>query len=162
MGSFIIDSIGFSATHAMVAILHDQPNFYVTHGSKNFKEGGMIGVNNLSVADFVSQMLEVEKTYDHCVAVHCIFDPATTQHETTKHNVTFYGLCRKSIKKQALSCFYWAAKKFLNGEVGMNAVVIGTLHQHSASFSNLNLHPNYITALMFYSPERPSVQLILG
>lgn len=154
MGSFIIDSIGFSATHAMVEILRDQPNFYVTHGSKNFKQGGKIGVNNLSVTDFVSQMLEVEKTHDHCVAVHCIFDPITTQHEAKKNNVTFYGLCRKSNKKQALSCFYWAAKKFLNGEVGMSAAVIGTLNQHSTSFSKLNLRPNYITALMFYSLER--------
>lgn len=154
MGSFIIDSIGFSATHAMVAILRDQPNFYVTHGSKNFIEGSKIGVNNLSVTDFVSQMLEVEKAHDHCVAVHCIFDPATTQQAAKKNKVTFYGVCRKNTKKQALSCFYWAAKKFLNGEVGMSAVVIGTLHQHSDSFSKLNLRPNYITALMFYSLER--------
>ena len=154
LGSFIIDSVGFSATHSMATFLRDLPNFYVTHGSRNFKEGGMIGVNNLSVADFFSQMLEVETAYDNCVAIHCIFDPANTQQEAKKNNVTFYGLCRKSTKKQALSCFYWAAKKFLGGEVSMSAVAIGTLNQHSDSFSKLNLQPNYITALMFYSLER--------
>lgn len=100
MGSFIIDSIGFFATHAMVAILRDQPNFYVTHGSKNFIEGGKLGVNNLSVTDFVSQMLEVEKAHDHCVAVHCIFDPATTQQAAKKTRLPFMGYAGKTPKSR--------------------------------------------------------------
>ena len=154
MGSFIIDSIGFSATHSMAAILRGQPNLYVSHGSRNFKKGGLIGVNNLSITDFISQMLEVEKDYDHCVAVHCIFDPLALQQEAKKNNITFYGLCRKNTKKQAMSCFYWATKKFLDGDVGISAQVIGNLNQHSDSFSKVNLQPNYITALMFYSLER--------
>ena len=95
MGSFIIDSIGFSKTQAMVAILRDQPNFYVTHGSNNFKEGGMIGADNLSVADFVSQMLEAEKAHEHCVASHCIFNPVTTKQEAMKNNVTFMGYAER-------------------------------------------------------------------
>ena len=95
MGSFIIDSIGFSASHAMAEILRSQPNFCVTHGSKNFKEGGMIGVNNLSVTEFVSQMLEVEKTHDHCVAVHCIFDPAATLHEAKKQRYLLRAMQEK-------------------------------------------------------------------
>ena len=154
MGSFIIDSIGFSATHSIASVLRNLPKFYVTHGSRNFKEGGMIGINNLSVADFVSQMLEVEKAHEHCVAVHCIFDPATTKQEAMKKNITFYGLCRKNTDKQVLSCFYWAAKKFLDGDASMSSSVIRTLNQHAENFTKLNLQPNYITALMFYSLNR--------
>ena len=95
MGSFIIDSIGFSATRSMTSILRDLPNFYVTYGSRNFKEGGMIGANNLSVADFVSQMLKVEKAHEHCVAIHCIFNPVTTKQEAMKNNVTFMGYAKR-------------------------------------------------------------------
>ena len=154
MGSFIIDSVGFAATHSMASMLRDLPNFYVTHGSRNLKEGSMIGIDDLTVADFVSQMLEVEKTHEHCVAIHCGFNPTTIQQEAMKNNVTFYGLCRKNTNKQALSCFYWAAKKFLDGEVSIGIVVAETLNRHSKSFTKLNLKPNYITALMFYSLER--------
>ena len=95
MGSFIIDSIGFSATRSITSILRDLPNFYVTYGSRNFKEGGMIGADNLSVADFVSQMLEVEKAHEHCVAIHCIFSPVTTKQEAMKNNFTFMGYAKR-------------------------------------------------------------------
>ena len=100
MGSFIIDSIGFSATHSMAAILRGQPNLYVSHGSRNFKKGGLIGVNNLSITDFISQMLEVEKDYDHCVAVHCNFDPLALQQEAKKTTLPFIGYAGKTPKSR--------------------------------------------------------------
>ena len=154
MGSFIIDSIGFSASHAMAAILRGQPNFCVTHGSKNFKEGGRIGVNNLSIRDFISQMRDAEEAHDHCVAIHCLYDPATLAQEAKKNEVTFYGLCRKDIRGQILSGFFWALNKFLYGDPHMGQQAFAVLRDQAKTFVKLNISPNYMNALMFYSLQR--------
>lgn len=154
LGSFIIESIGFSATHAMAAILRDQPNFHVTHGSRNFKEGGRIGVNNLSVTDFVSQMQDAEEANDHCVAIHCLYPPETVAQEAKKKGVVFYGLCRKDTRGQVLSGFFWALKKFLYGSPDMGQHAFAILQKHGNSLKNLNISPNYMSALMLYSLQR--------
>ena len=153
MGAYIIDSIGFSATHAMAAVLCDQPNVQVTHGSKNFKEGSRLGVNNLNVSEFISQMQDAEEANGHCVAIHCLYDPATVAQESKKTGVDFFGLCRKDTRSQVLSGFFWALKKFLHGSPEMGQQAFTILQEHGNSLKNLNLSPNYMSALMFYSPE---------
>ena len=154
MGSFIIDSIGFSASHAMAEILRSQPNFCVTHGSKNFKEGGRIGLNNLSISDFILQMRDAEESHDHCVAIHCLYNPATVAEEAKKNGVTFYGLCRKDIRAQVLSGFFWALNKFLYGSPDIGQQAFAILQKHSNTLKQLHISPNYMSALMFYSLKR--------
>ena len=154
MAPFIIDSIGFSATHAVAELLRRQKGKYVVHGSQNFKEKGEIGSNNQSVPNFISQMLEADKHYKDVIAIHCIFDASEVEKEIKGTGVKFYGLCRRDIGGQVLSGYFWAVKKFLVGDVAIGGHVIAILEKHAEAFSSLKLAPNYKTALMFYSLQR--------
>ena len=154
MGKFIIDSIGFSATHAMAAVLRDRPGLHLTHGSRNFLKATRIGENNLTVSDFISQMLKAEEANEHCVAIHCLFEPTEVAHKAKDNGVTFFGLCRKETKGQVLSGFYWALRKFLNGDATMGQTIFGILQKHHHDFKTLKIPSNYISSLMVYSLQR--------
>ena len=154
MGSFIIDSIGFSASHAMNEIFRAQDSFLVAHGCRNFKQNGWIGQNDQTPSDFLADMIELQGSYRHCVAIHCLFNPQILAEEALKQGVAYYGLCRKNTPKQVLSCFFWAVKKFLDGHVGMQGHVIQILEQHNQTFVRLRLPANYVSALMLYSLTR--------
>ena len=61
---------------------------------------------------------------------------------------------QKEYRQAGIELLLLGSEEFLDGEASMSSVVMGTLNRHSDSFTKLNLQPNYITALTFYSLKR--------
>ena len=115
MSIIVIESIGFCATHSISDMLKMDGKNSVSHGTQNFKSGAEIGPESLPFTQFYAQMLEQSSNYDNCISVHSNFCPNQTSKIIAGSDTKFFGLMRKSQRKQILSCFYWIANAFLTG-----------------------------------------------
>ena len=115
MSIIVIESIGFCATHPISDMLKMDGKNSVSHGTQNFKSGAEIGPESLPFTQFYAQMLEQSSDFDNCISVHSNFCPNQTSKIIAGSDTKFFGLMRKSQRKQILSCFYWIANEILNG-----------------------------------------------
>ena len=115
MSIIVIESVGFCATHTISDMLKMDGKNSVSHGTQNFKSGAEIGPESLPFTQFYAQMLEQSSNYDNCISVHSNFCPNQTSQIIAGSDTKFFGLMRKSQRKQILSCFYWIVNAFLNG-----------------------------------------------
>ena len=116
MSIIVIESVGFCATHTISDMLKMDGKNSVSHGTQNFKNRGEISVlENLPFTQFYAQMLEQSSDFDNCISVHSNFCSDQISQIIARSDTKFFGLMRKSQRKQILSCFYWIANEILNG-----------------------------------------------
>ena len=151
MSIIIIESVGFSATQSISKMLQSDSKNYVSHGTKNFKNQTMMGSKDLSFSEFFGQMNELQDKYANCIAVHNNFIPYEIAKVTGPTDAKFFGLARRSQKKQILSCFYWAVKRFLDGDQFFKEQLSIGHNQYAHMFNHIGLQSNMITCLMVYA-----------
>lgn len=150
MANYIIESRGFSATTSISNALKMGEKNCVTHGTRNFLKPSAVGLNDLNLSDFLTEMHQQASQYDNCIAVHCLFDPTEIAARAQTFNLEFYGLCRKSQQNQIWSCFNWFLSKIFSGDnlsykrliegYASYEKVLGTLRINSTFANHLLLH----------------------
>ena len=123
----------------------------VSHGSKNFEKKTRMGIENLSFPQFLSKMIEHQDGYDNCISVHSNFNPNDIVSAIEGTNAKFFGLLRKSQRKQILSCFYWAVGGFLNGRQDITINLIEIQKKYNGVLKQIGLSTNMNTCLMLWS-----------
>ena len=151
MAIIIIESIGFCATHSISDMLRINGLNNVSHGSKNFEKKTAMGIENLSFPQFLSKMIEHQDGYDNCISVHSNFNANDIVRTIEGTNAKFFGLMRKSQRKQILSCFYWAVNGFLNGRQDMTIHLIEIQKKYNKLLTQIGLSTNMNTCLMLWS-----------
>ena len=147
----IFESVGFSATHAISDMLRLNGQNYVSHGTRNYELSTNIGINDQQFPDFLEAMIKLSSEYQHCLSVHSMFHPEEIGRATNGRDVKFYGLMRRSQKKQILSCFYWAVDLFLNGRRDMCLKYVELFKKHDEIITRNNLNSDLVTIFLIYA-----------
>ena len=147
----MIESIGFSATHAISDMLRQPEENYVSHGTRNFKQQTKVGTADLSISEFLTQMQDKHNEFENCISVHSLFNPTEIAQETSHTEVEFYGVARKSQKKQILSCFYWAVNGFLNGQQDLTNSLSRIHIKYASLLNKIGLQSNLTSNFMLYA-----------
>lgn len=136
----VADSIGFSATHTITAILSEVPGSDVSHGSRNFDLKGPMGQGDVTPMDFARQMAVSAEQGRRCFAVHTNFDPQEFKQVCDQAGIA-YKVITRDPERHFRSCYAWLMKKLLDGDCGAYAKVIQLNQQlHSALGGYSNLH----------------------
>ena len=154
MAVIILESIGFSATHSISDMLSMDGANYVCHGSQNFKNRTIIGNDRLAFPVFFRQMQELEDEHENCISVHSVFQPAEITQTIQGTDAKFFGLARKSQRKQILSCFFWAVNGFLNGRQDFNDQLTRIHTNFGRHLNEQGLNSNFQNCFMIYAIER--------
>lgn len=148
MSIIVIESIGFCATHSISEMLIMDGKNSVSHGTQNFKSGAEIGPESLPFTQFYAQMLEQSSNYDNCISVHSNFCCDQISQIIARSDTKFFGLMRKSQRKQILSCFYWIANAFLNGREEFTQAFLETVNRDRELLDACGLPININTCFM--------------
>ena len=150
----ILESVGFSATHSISDMLSMDETNYVCHGSQNFKNRTNIGNDNLAFPVFLRQMQELQDEHENCISVHSLFQPAEIAQTIRGTDAKFFGLTRKSQKKQILSCFFWAVNGFLNGGQNFNERLTRIHANFGKQLNEQGAISNFQNCFMIFAIER--------
>ena len=151
MAIIIIESIGFCATHTISDMLRINGLNNVSHGSQNFETKASMKMAGLSFPQFLSQMSEHQDGYDNSIAVHSNFNANDIARTIEGSNTKFFGLLRKSQRKQTMSCFYWAVNGFLNGRQMMTVDYEEFQKEYNELLTQIGLPKNMNTIWMLWS-----------
>jgi hypothetical protein len=136
----VADSIGFSATHTITAILSEVPGADVSHGSRNFDLKRPMGQGDVTPVEFARQMAVSAEAGNRCFAVHTNFDPQEFKHACGQVGIT-YKVITRDPARHFRSCYSWLMKKLLDGDRGAYAQVVQMnqqLHPVLGGYSNLH------------------------
>ena len=115
MGTYFIESVGFSGSTTLASILGQLPFSNVVHGTKNFNNPCLLGVDDLTAETFIGQMCLSAKKHDLVASVHSLFAPEELKILCQENVISFMGLVRHP-EKQINSCYGWAYKKIIQGD----------------------------------------------
>lgn len=143
--NLVLESIGFAGTHTITKILNDLDDVKASHGSRNFEKNTSIGICDVTPGELANQILTSDKSFNY--AVHTNNAPSML-HEACQEKGIDYKLLVREPVAQINSCYKWAAKKLLQGDVSMMQKVI----ENQAKFIlPNNLPATAPNALFFYA-----------
>lgn len=128
MGTFAIDSVGFSGTTSLTSILNSLPNAKAVHGTRNFKKESAMGVDDTPPETFFGDLKDASEEYETVAAVHFNIDPLVTRSHCRDLGIEHIGLVRRT-EDQIFSCFHWFTRKVLSGSENEWRVSVSSAQQ---------------------------------
>ena len=154
MAIIFLESVGFSATHVISDMLRLDRRTCVSHGVQNFKNQNP-EAKNLPFVNFLAEMEEMQEKFKNCISVHSLYEQSLiSRAAATKRDVKFFGLVRKSQKKQIISCMCWALNGHLNGRQDFMDILSQIHASHKASLNKIGLASNFLTCSAIYAIDR--------
>ena len=154
MAAFLIESIGFSATHSISEMLKFGGRNKVSHGSRNFIELTRLGLNDMQFGEFVEAMKKEDANFDNCIAIHCNWDADQVAVAAEKFQIPLYCLMRRSQFNQVLSHYYWILYEVLSGDETSTKTLAQSTEKYASLLRASGLPMNLSSTLLAHSADR--------
>ena len=150
-----MESIGFSGTTSIASILNESfDDIYVIHGSRNAISRERIGINNQTPSDFINSMKKIEEaTNKKVIALHCTYLPSKIIPVCQRAHIDFKMLVRDP-QSQIMSCFSWAVKKILTGDMDILCQIKAIQNEISKYFQDNDIENSFENRIYFWSAKR--------